>query len=191
MWLNYINYIYIYIYFTFIYIYIYFTFIYIYIYFTFIYIIIYLDIQLHLYLIPLCIDSINCSVHLHFPLGLLCEGLPVPARASWHRLMRANSSCPFPTSHSVMTCWQQEIGHDGSICTTEIGRHYKSQYFSSQRTGLQDNIWTWSKSGMLSHWHDTVTFKQLNPIVLSNMVSFFLQQIKCTSFYSIFSRYGE
>lgn len=34
--------------------------------------------------------------------------------ASWHRLVTADSSCPFPSSHSVMTHWWHETG--GSIC---------------------------------------------------------------------------
>lgn len=34
----------------------------------------------------------------------------------------------YPTSHSLMSCWQLDIHHGGSIDTTGIGKQYRSGF---------------------------------------------------------------
>ena len=103
------------------------------------------------------------------------------AGASWHRLMKASSSCSLPTSHSVTTCWWQDTSHGGSICTTGLGRHYKSERYSPWRTGLLRNTGTRSKPGC-SLDGTVLSLKRLSPIALSNTPSFFSQKISASLF---------
>lgn len=46
-----------------------------------------------------------------------------------HQLMRIDCVHFFPTLHSEISFWQLEIGHTGSIDTTESGKHYISGLF--------------------------------------------------------------
>lgn len=65
---------------------------------------------------------------LKFHSGTDALGAFVGAGASGHRLVTADSSCPFPSSHSMMTHWWHEIGHGESMRTTELGKHYEQEH---------------------------------------------------------------
>lgn len=86
------------------------------------------------------------------------EGLhAVVCWISIYRLSRANSVCLFPTPQSEILYWQLEMGHDGSIYTTEIGQCYKSGLFI-QRVSL----WAYPFMGIPIDHKSTYTYRKMS-----------------------------